>query len=66
MLRARPVVQAGDSVKLVYAGTGFTVSTEGKAAAQAANGQIVPIRTESGKMVNGIARSGGIAEVPNL
>jgi len=63
MLRAAIVVQAGDSVRLVYRGEGFVLGAEGKATNQAAEGQTVSVRTESGKIVNGVARQGKMAEV---
>lgn len=61
--RARPVVAAGDQVKLVYAGAGFTVSTEGRALAPAAEGQSVRIQTAAGRTLTGTARSGRIVQV---
>lgn len=63
MLRAPIVLHAGDTVRLVYTGPGFALAAEGKATAQAAAGERVAVRTESGKIVNGIAREGKIAEV---
>ncbi len=56
-------VQQGQSVKLVSAGAGFTVSNEGKALNNATDGQIAQVRTNSGQVVSGVARSGGIVEV---
>jgi flagella basal body P-ring formation protein FlgA len=61
--RAPPAVAAGDSVKLVYAGTGFTVSTEGRAIGAAAAGQPVRVQTGTGKTLSGIAREGRIVQV---
>lgn len=63
LLRTLPVVRAGDPVKVVYAGTGFTVSTEGKALNRAGAGQAVKVMTDSRHVVSGIAHSGGIVEV---
>lgn len=61
--RARPVVAAGDHVKLVVAGAGFTVATEGRALAAAAEGQSVRIQTAAGKSLTGTARAGRIVQV---
>lgn len=61
--RARQVVAQGDSVKVVYAGPGFAVSTQGRALSGATEGQNVRVVTEAGKTLNGTARSGRIVEV---
>lgn len=56
-------VQQGQSVKLVSKGSGFSVSSEGKALNNAADGQVAQVRTNSGQTVSGIARPGGMVEV---
>jgi flagella basal body P-ring formation protein FlgA len=56
-------VQQGQSVKLVSKGTGFSVSSEGKALNNASDGQVAQVRTNSGQTVSGIARLGGVVEV---
>ena len=61
--RLRPVVTPGDPVRLVYAGAGFTVSTEAKSLGSATDGQPVRVQTESGKVVTGIARGPRLVEV---
>ena len=63
ILRAPPAVQQGQSVRLVSKGRGFQVATEGKALANAADGQVVQVRTASGQTISGIARTGGTVEV---
>jgi flagella basal body P-ring formation protein FlgA len=63
VLRAPPVIQQGQAVKLVLQGRGFTVSGEGRALAGAADGQSVAVRVRSGQIVNGLARRGGIVEL---
>lgn len=63
MLRSPNVVVQGQGVKLVSDGPGFRVSTEGRALANASDGQSVQVRSPSGQTVSGIARSGGIVEV---
>lgn len=56
-------VQQGQSVKLVSKGSGFSVSSEGKALSNATDGQVAQVRTSSGQTVSGIARPGGTVEV---
>jgi flagella basal body P-ring formation protein FlgA len=56
-------VQQGQGVKLLSKGAGFSVSSEGKALNNAADGQIVQVRTGAGQTVSGIARIGGIVEI---
>jgi flagella basal body P-ring formation protein FlgA len=63
LLSAALVVQQGQSVKLHSSGAGFSVSNEGKALNNAAEGQVVQVRTASGQVVSGIARPGAIVEV---
>jgi flagella basal body P-ring formation protein FlgA len=56
-------VQQGQSVKLVSKGSGFSVSNEGKALNNAAEGQVAQVRTTAGHVVSGIARPGGTVEI---
>jgi len=56
-------VQQGQSVKLVSKGSGFSVSSEGKALNNAVDGQVAQVRTASGQTVSGIARPGGVVEI---
>lgn len=56
-------VQQGQSIRLVSKGSGFSVSSEGKALNNAVDGQVVQVRTGSGQTLSGIARSGGMVEV---
>jgi flagella basal body P-ring formation protein FlgA len=62
-LRSKPVVQQGQAVRLVSNGNGFSVSAEGKAIGNAGDGQIVQVRTPSGTVISGTARTGGMVEV---
>jgi flagella basal body P-ring formation protein FlgA len=62
-LRSKPVVQQGQAVRLVSNGNGFSVSGEGKAIGNAGDGQVVQVRTASGAVISGTARSGGMVEV---
>jgi flagella basal body P-ring formation protein FlgA len=63
LLSAPWAVQQGQSVRLLTSGAGFTISNEGKALNNATDGQIVQVRTASGQVVSGVARSGGVVEV---
>ena len=63
MLKVTPVVQQGQTVKVVSTGNGFSVSAEGLALSKANEGQIIQVKVASGKVVTGIARQGGQIEV---
>lgn len=56
-------VQQGQNVTTISKGPGFTVSSVGKALTNAVAGQVVQVRTESGQIVSGIARPGGIVDI---
>lgn len=62
-LLSPPVVLQGQDVRLIYKGSGFAVSNEGKALNNAADGQVARARTGNGQTVSGIARPGGIIEI---
>ncbi|WP_296949217.1 flagellar basal body P-ring formation chaperone FlgA [uncultured Massilia sp.] len=62
-LKSRPVVQQNQAVRLVLNGNGFSVSADGKAIGTAGDGQVVQVRTPSGTVVSGTARTGGMVEV---
>jgi flagella basal body P-ring formation protein FlgA len=62
-LRAIPVIQSGDQVRVQATGTGFSITSEGFALNSATEGQQVRVRAESGRVVTGIARHGRIAEI---
>jgi len=62
-LKSQQAVSSGQVVRLVSAGDGFSVSTEGRALANAGEGQLVQARTPNGQVVSGIARLGGTVEV---
>lgn len=63
MLRATPVVSSGDTVTVRISGSGFSISAQGQALSAAGNGQTVRIRTEQGRMLSGIARTGKTVDV---
>jgi flagella basal body P-ring formation protein FlgA len=62
-LRSQQAVQQGQVVRLVSGGPGFRVSTEARALANGAEGQMIQARTVSGQVVSGVAKAGGVLEV---
>ena len=62
-LRARQWFAAGDNVRLVAAGSGWRIHGEGQAMAPGIEGQIVRVRTESGRVISGIATGERMVEV---
>ncbi|HSY26908.1 MAG TPA: flagellar basal body P-ring formation chaperone FlgA [Burkholderiaceae bacterium] len=62
-LRVQQAVQQGQIVRLVSSGEGFRVSAEGRALANAMEGQVVQAKTAGGQVVSGIAKMGGTLEV---
>lgn len=62
-LRAQRAVVMWQTVRVVAEGPGFKVASEGRALANGSNGQTVQVRTQSGYVVSGTARLGGIVEV---
>ncbi len=63
LLRAAMVIRQGQQVMLVAQGTGFKVSSEGIAMGNAGAGQVVAVKTRSGQIIKGIAKSEGVVEV---
>ncbi|QYF92008.1 flagellar basal body P-ring formation protein FlgA [Massilia sp. PAMC28688] len=63
MLKSKPVVQQGQSVRVVSGGAGFKVTAEAKAIGTASDGQVVQVRTPGGAIISGVARAGGLVEV---
>jgi len=63
MLKIRPVIASGDTVKIVYVGGGFTIASEGRALASAGNGQSIRVQLDSGKIIVGMVRGGPIVEL---
>lgn len=62
-LKSKPVVQQNQAVRIVSRGENFSVSGEGKAIGNAAEGQVVQVRTPRGAIISGTARAGGVVEV---
>lgn len=63
LLKVRQVVNAGEQIKVIAAGRGFRVSTQGRALNSAASGQTVRIQSESGRMLSGVAKPDGSVEI---
>lgn len=57
------VIRQGQTVRIISAGPGFAVSSEGKAMNNAAEGQIAQIRMASGQTVSGVAKADGSVEI---
>jgi len=62
-LRARQWFAAGDNVRVVAAGSGWRISGEGQALGAGLEGQSVRVRTESGRVVSGVAVAARLVEV---
>lgn len=62
-LLAPQVIQQGQIVKVISRGEGFAVSAEGRALTNAAVGQPVQVRMNSGQTVSGVARSDASVEL---
>lgn len=53
------VIQQGQTIKLVFHGPGFIATNDGRALNNAAEGQVVQVRTQSGTVISGIAQIDG-------
>lgn len=62
LLKAVVIVKQGQMLKIISKGSGFMVSTEGKAMSNGALGDVVQVKKEDGHMISGILRVGGIVE----
>lgn len=63
MLRAPYAVKANEMVKVLAHGSGFEVASEGRAMANASDGQPVKVKMISGAVVQGTAHDGGMVEI---
>ncbi|HEP6430670.1 flagellar basal body P-ring formation chaperone FlgA [Burkholderia cenocepacia] len=64
MLKSAASVSAGQTVRVVAAGPGFTISAEGSVLANAAPGQSVRVRMAAGQIVTAIVKDAGTVEIP--
>jgi flagellar basal body P-ring formation protein FlgA len=62
-LKARQFFAAGDTVRVVAAGAGWRIAGEGQALAGGIEGRPVRVRTESGRVVEGLPRAEREVEV---
>lgn len=63
MLRGAMVVGNGQFVKILVVGEGFTVTSEGSALGNGAVGDVLPVRSASGRVVRAVVTSAGVVEV---
>ncbi len=63
-LRPRQWFAAGDTVRIIAGGDGFSVSAEGQALSNGIEGQTARVRTESGHLVSGLPVGDRKVEVP--
>lgn len=63
-LRTRQWFAAGDTVRIVTGGNGWRIHGEGQALNPGIEGQAVRVRTESGRIVSGLAAGERTVEVP--
>lgn len=62
-LWAQPVVRQGQTVRVISKGNGFSASAEGKALNNAAVGQVVQVRMNTGQTISGMAQADGSIEI---
>jgi flagella basal body P-ring formation protein FlgA len=62
-VKAFPFIQQGQSVKIVSAGPGFQVTTDGIALNSANEGQVARAKTISGQVLSGVAKLAGVIEI---
>lgn len=65
LLRGATVIQQGQNVKVQSQGSGFVVSTEGRAMTNAAAGATIQVKTQAGQTLSGMVRADGSVELPN-
>ena len=63
MLRTPYAIKQGQTVQIWAEGAGFRIRSEGRALNNAAEGQLVRVRTTSDQVISGTARSGGVVEM---
>ncbi len=62
-IRPRQWFSAGDVVKIVAQGPGFSISGSGEALAHGVEGRSIRVRTDKGRIVSGIATGDRIVEI---
>ncbi|CAG9209679.1 Flagella basal body P-ring formation protein FlgA [Burkholderia gladioli] len=64
MLRSAASVTIGQTVRVVAAGKGFTISSEGSVMNNAGPGQQVRVRLAAGQIVTAVVKDSGTVEIP--
>ncbi|MEC5387379.1 flagellar basal body P-ring formation chaperone FlgA [Uliginosibacterium sp. H3] len=62
-LKGEAGIQAGQTVKVVASGGGFSVVNSGRALNSAARGTLIRVKLDNGKIISGIAGTGDIVDV---
>ncbi|XUW88353.1 flagellar basal body P-ring formation chaperone FlgA [Burkholderia sp. M6-3] len=63
MLKSASAVSIGQTVRVVAAGDGFAISSEGSAMNNASPGQQVRVKTPNGQVISGIVKDGATVEI---
>ncbi|NKJ45965.1 flagella basal body P-ring formation protein FlgA [Burkholderia sp. SG-MS1] len=63
MLKSASAVAIGQTVRVVAAGDGFSISAEGSAMNNASPGQQVRVKTANGQVISGIVKDGATVEI---
>ncbi|WP_172600010.1 flagellar basal body P-ring formation chaperone FlgA [Sulfuricystis multivorans] len=63
VIRTPLVIRQGQTVRVVSVGPGFAVANEGRALANAREGEIAQVRLANGQVISGTARADGSVEV---
>jgi flagella basal body P-ring formation protein FlgA len=63
MLKSASAVSIGQTVRVVAAGDGFSISAEGSAMNNASPGQQIRVKTANGQIISGIVRDGATVEI---
>ncbi|WP_025598247.1 flagellar basal body P-ring formation chaperone FlgA [Burkholderia sp. WSM2230] len=63
MLKSASAVSIGQTVRVVAAGDGFAISSEGSAMNNASPGQQVRVKTANGQIISGIVKDGSTVEI---
>jgi len=63
MLKSASAVSIGQTVRVVAAGDGFAISSEGSAMNNASPGQQVRVKTANGQIISGIVKDGATVEI---
>lgn len=63
MLKSASAVSIGQTVRVVAAGDGFSISAEGSAMNNASPGQQVRVKTANGQIISGIVKDGSTVEI---